>query len=74
MSIMIHIHTDSDMAVTETLSHGANGMSGIITARFGDIAFQLDEKTAEQFETAINNSREKLRVARVKHSERRAAA
>ncbi len=74
MSIMINIHTDSDMAVTETLSHGANGMSGIITARFGDIAFQLDEKTAEQFETAIAASREKLCVARAKNVQRRVAA
>lgn len=74
MSIMIHIHTDSDMAVTETLSVGANGMSGIITARFGDISFQLDEKTAEELETAIAASREKLRVARAKHTTRKVAA
>lgn len=74
MSMMICIHTDSEMTVTETLSHGANGMSGLISARFGDISLQLDESTAEQLETAIAASREKLRVARAKRTERRVAA
>ena len=74
MAMMICIHTDSEMVVTETLSHGANGMSGIISARFGDLSLQLDEKTAEQLETAIAASREKLRVARTKMIERRVAA
>ena len=74
MSMMICIHTDSEMIVTETLIQGANGTSGIISARFGDLSLQLDEKTAEQLETAIAASREKLRAARAKRTDRRAAA
>lgn len=74
MAMMVCIQIDSDLAVTEAINHGANGMSGIITVRTGDISFQFDEKTAEQFQTAIANSREKLRVAKAKHIERRVAA
>ncbi|OCK10332.1 hypothetical protein KO164_0037 [Thalassospira sp. KO164] len=53
MSLMIMTQHDAMPVITEAISHGANGISGIITLRFGDLSIQIDDHTAEQIETGL---------------------
>jgi hypothetical protein len=74
MSLMIMTQHDAKPVITEAISHGANGFSGIITLRFGDLSIQIDDHTAEQIEAGLQASREKLKTAIAAKLQRRAAA
>ncbi|WP_430470046.1 hypothetical protein [Thalassospira lucentensis] len=74
MGLFLYTHSEGDLVVTEALSHGANGASGIITVRIGDLSMQLDETTAEKLEQDIAKSRQKLARAKEDHKARRVAA
>ena len=74
MSLMIMTQHDAKPVITEAISHGANGFSGIITLRFGDLSIQIDDHTAEQIETGLQASRQKLKDAITANNNRRTAA